>query len=140
MRVRDVRVGDTYLVEVPHQLPPSRYPVDPLNPNLWWRLAWLRGARFRLSVTSIDRDADPPVVEGVRVVAQPFVVVDLTDEQIDDLGLPPGRYQVEGVLYDNDHQAVDLPEVESMQVPVRWLHPADAARPPTHRDIDQQRW
>jgi len=139
VRTRDVRLGETYLVEVPHRLPASRYPqtdhADPSSP--WWRLWWWRGCRFRLIATELDAAADPPMVEGLRVVRQSVVRLDLAVEQVAELGLPPGAYSVQGPLLDGNGRPVLLPDVDTVVVPVRWLYPADADRPPSHRDLDR---
>lgn len=143
VRTRDVRVGETYVVEVPHSLPQSRYPAgrDAGGFARWWQLQTLRGGHFRLTVTEIDADAAPPAVEGMRVVQLSHVRVDLTREQALDLGLPPGAYSVEGLLRDVDDRPVELPDVDTVRVPIRWLHPGDFERvPQTHRDIDKLGW
>lgn len=78
---------------------------------------------------------------GERVVSQASVNVQLTDEQVAGLGLPPNAYWIHGVLRDDTGTPVELPAVEELWVPTRWLHPVDVARPPTHRDLrPQQPW
>lgn len=142
VRTRDVRIGETYLVEVPHALPERRYPM-PSTEDLqafaqWWRLQTLTGGRFRLTVTAVDAEAQPPAVEGLRVVDQSIVRVELVDEQLRDLGLPlSSAYYVQGVLYDAVGTVVELPELHTLRVPTRWLHSGDATRPRTHRNLDQ---
>jgi len=118
-------VGETYVVEVPHQLPRSRYPlrIDTEGFTEWWRLQALRGGRFRLTVTELDTAAIPPMAEGIWVVSQFWVRVDLTLEQALELELPPGAYFVEGPLRDLNNHFVELPEVSTVRVPTRWLHP-----------------
>ena len=141
VRTRDVRLGETYLVEVPQRLPADRYPKDVLGMGLWWRLDWLRGCRFRVVVTKVDETAMPPMVEGLRKVPREFIRLDLSVEQVAELGLPPGTYSLQGVLYDSNQRPAELPEVEPLRVPVRWLHPADAERSPySHRDVDYDPW
>lgn len=143
VRTRDVRIGETYVVEVPHDLPRSRYPArhDDGCFAQWWRLQTLRGGRFRLTVTELDAAAAPPTAEGIRVVSRSWVRVDLTLEQALELGLPPGGYSVEGLLRDADGRPVELPDVDTVRVPVRWLRPGDFERvPPTHRDLDKLGW
>ncbi|ATY17284.1 hypothetical protein CU254_42640 (plasmid) [Amycolatopsis sp. AA4] len=138
-----MRVGDTYVVEVPHSLPMSRYPARDEAGGFaeWWRLQTLRGGRFRLTVTEIDAAAAPPMAEGIRVVSRSWVRVDLTLEQAEQLGLPPGEYSVDGLLRDAAGRTVELPEVSPVRVPVRWLRPGDFERtPPTHRDLDRLGW
>jgi hypothetical protein len=131
VRLRDVHVGETYLVEVPHRLPASRYPADVLGFGLWWQLAGLRGTRFHLTVTETGVDlAGTPAVEGLRVHTGSHGVVDLTVEQVAALGLPPGVYRIQGVVQRLDGGLVELPDVQTLRVAVRWLHPLDQPRPP----------
>lgn len=144
VRSRDVRVGESYVVEVPYRLPGSRYPMhtdDARGFTQWWQLQGLRGGRFRLTVTDLDTATTPAMVEGIRVVSRSHVRVDLTLEQALELGLPPGVYTVDGMLRDVNGDLIDLPDVSTVQVPVRWLHPSDFERiPPTHRDLDTRDW
>lgn len=145
VRTSDVRIGETYVVEVPHRLPRDRYPRPDTHelPAFvrWWRLVMLQGSRFRLTVTDLDRDTKPPMVDGLRVVPRSDVRLDLSVEQVAELGLPPGAYCVRGTLTDIDGEPVELPDVESMRVPARWLYPLDADRPRwSHRDADERPW
>lgn len=145
--MRDVRIGATYLVEVPHEIRADRYPELDTAPEagalFGWRYALfpLRGCRFRLTVTEVDTDAARPMVQGLRLVDRSYVHVELTTEQVAEFGLPPGRYTLQGTLTDADDKPVRLPDLTTLRVPVRWLYPGDAQRPPhTHRDADTQRW
>jgi hypothetical protein len=141
VRRRDVRVGETYLVEVPHQLPRHRYPADVQGHIQWWQLTVLSGARFRLTVTEVDLEvAGAAAVEGVRVVHRSNMRLELSADQVAALGLSPGVYYVQGMLTDDTGRPVELPHVDTLRVPVRWLHPKDATRPDSHRDIDQKPW
>lgn len=133
VRVRDVQVGGTYLVQVPHELPRDRWPWDPWDPRMWLRMVWLRGRRFALSITELDQDER--MVTGERMTEQHAVTVELTAEQVAGLGLPPGRYWLNGSLLDVDDHRVELPAVEQLRVPTRWLRAIDAARGPSHRDL-----
>ena len=54
MRLRHLRVGRTYLVEVPHELPRDRWPSEPWDPAMWQRLLLLRSTRFPLTLTTLD--------------------------------------------------------------------------------------
>jgi hypothetical protein len=104
MRTRDVQVGQTYLVEIPHRLPHSCYPRRDAAGGVtnWWRLDWLRGCRLRLSVTAVDPESTPPMVDGLHVVRDSYVEIDLSGEQVAALGLPPGDYRVSGLLRAGD--------------------------------------
>jgi hypothetical protein len=93
-----------------------------------------------LTVTALDTTTTPTLVEGVRITPRAFIRLDLTPDQIAELGLPPGAYHIQGPLTDASGDLVYLPEVESLQVPVRWLYPSDAHRTDSHRDVDQQPW
>lgn len=55
----------------------------------WWALSWLRGTYFPLSVTDVDTEAR--TVQGLRVVSTTRVTVELTEDQVEAVGLPPGR-------------------------------------------------
>lgn len=100
---------------------------------MWLRMVLLRGRRFALSITELD--ASERMVTGERMVDQDMVTVQLTAEQVAEVGLPPGQYWLEGTLLDSEQHRVALPAVEQLRVPTRWLHPLDAARGPTHRDL-----
>jgi hypothetical protein len=104
-------------------------------------LDWLRGCRLRLSVTAVDPQSAPPMVDGLRVVGDSSVEIDLSAEQVAALGLPPGDYRVSGLLRAGDGRYVELPQVDELRVPVRWLHPLDELRPPySHREVSGNRW
>lgn len=138
VRTRDVAVGGTYLVEVPHDLPPGRYPVDVDSAEsaaAWLRLNMLRGARFPLTVTSVDTSGSRPTAQGLRTLFWSHARVALTLEQALELGLPPGAYEIAGQVSTPDGEPIELPHVEELTVPVRWLRPLDAPQRPTHRDI-----
>ncbi|MGQ4619568.1 hypothetical protein [Nocardia sp. R7R-8] len=135
MRTRDIEVGCTYMVLVPQRLPRSRYPDCDQPGSLTWAWSWLRGGRFRLTVTEIDRTSDPPIVEGLRITANSRIAVVLTSEQAHGLGLPTGVFRVRGTLFDGEDRPVRLPEVEPLRVPARWLRPVEQLCL-THRDID----
>lgn len=51
-----------------------------------------------------------------------------------------GSYEIHGVIRTAEGDPVDLPDVEILTVPVRWLRSADADLPPTHRDITGSWW
>ena len=77
--------GGTYVVEVPHKLPASRYPVDVGSAESvaeWLRFSWLRGVRFELTVVSVDAGVRLATVQGVRTVTAPEACVALTLEQV----------------------------------------------------------
>jgi hypothetical protein len=135
MRTRDIEVGCTYMVLVPQRLPRSRYPDCDQPGSLTWAWSWLRGGRFRLTVTGIDHTSYPTTVEGLRITANSRIAVMLTPEQADALGLPDGVFRVRGTLFDGEDRPVRLPEVEPLRVPARWLRPVEQPCF-THRDID----
>lgn len=132
-----------YLVEVPHRLPPARYPhttsdFDAFLQRL--RLDLLRGGRFPMTVTGLEATGPRPIAEGLLMQAHSRVRIALTEQQRDELGLPAGEYYVEGSLRTADDTPVDLPAVETLRVPTRWLHPVTDDRPPTHRQIGMHGW
>ncbi|UGT69616.1 hypothetical protein LTT66_05340 [Nocardia gipuzkoensis] len=135
MRTRDIEVGCTYMVLVPQRLPRSRYPDCDQPGSLTWAWSWLRGGRFRLTVTEVDGTSDPAIVEGLRITANSRIAVVLTAEQANELGLPVGVFRVRGTLFDGEDRPVRLPEVEPLRVPARWLRPVEQPCF-THRDID----
>ena len=143
VRVDELQAGKTYVVEVPERLPPGRYPHGEFGSDTWWwwhRLSGMGGGRFRLTVTAISTEVDPPTVEGVRLVRDiALKTVELTDEQAEHLGVPPGEWHLVGELYDTAGQRVYLPDTETFQVPARWLHDPQEPRPP-HRDLDDDPW
>ncbi|MFJ7497942.1 hypothetical protein ACIQZB_44050 [Streptomyces sp. NPDC097727] len=132
MRTKDVRIGQTYRCEVPFALPAARYRPETLGSS-WWALSSLRGTYFPMTVVDIDLQAR--TVEGLRVAATTRITVDLTDDQVQAVGLPPGHgYQVMGMLLDVEGEPVELPRVASLTVPIRWLHPMDEPVSPSHHD------
>lgn len=143
MRTRDIEIGETYQIEIPWQLPESRYPhptTTVADVAAWWQLITLRGTRFALSVIGIDPTGARPTVDGIRSVTSTGAVVALTPEQCLQLGLPIGAYEIVGHLQTTAGDPVRLPEVQTLTVPTRWLHPLDEQRPPTHRDVDRTSW
>ncbi|WP_156747617.1 hypothetical protein [Nocardia sp. 852002-51244_SCH5132740] len=139
MRARDVEIGHTYVVLVPHRLPIARYPDRQVPGTFMWVAGLLAGARFRLTVTGIDLDACPATVDGLRLIERAHTDVTLTGEQASALGLPPGHgYRVVGMLIDRTGRPARVPSLETVRVPVRWLCPPDDPRlqRDTHRDAD----
>ncbi|MDR7173073.1 hypothetical protein J2W56_006839 [Nocardia kruczakiae] len=139
MRTRDVEIGHTYVVLVPHRLPIARYPERELPGTPMWVAGLLTGTRFRLTVTSIDRDTAPATTEGLRVIEHAYTDIVLTDTQASDLGLPARHgYRVVGMLTDHTGRPARIPHLETIRVPVRWLYPPDHPRLQrvTHRDAD----
>lgn len=135
MRVRYLRVGRTYLVEVPHELPRDRWPSEPWDPAMWQRLLLLRSTRFPLTLTALDQD--DRMATGEHLINQSSASVPLHEDQVDELGLLPGRYWIRGMLQDESGRPVSVPAIEELRVPTWWLHPLTAERPPSHRDL---RW
>lgn len=135
VRSRDVRAGRVYRVEVPQRLPVvSRSRAEALVDSL--RLALLRGCRFELTVIDLDTSRSPATVQGIRTLTEASVVLPLSLEQAADLGLSPGAYEVFGYLRSStDGQVVELPAVQTLTVPVRWLHSLESVPSLNHRDI-----
>ncbi|MEU6584924.1 hypothetical protein [Nocardia sp. NPDC046763] len=137
MRARDVVVGQTYVVLIPHRISRGRH-LDRDQPgtpaSAWW---WMTGTRFRLTVTAVDSTSSPAMVEGRPLTEGPSIEVALTAEQIaalTALGLPQGEYRVRGRLLDHRDRIVGLPE--PLRVPARWLRPAEGFDDRTHLDLD----
>ncbi|MFD6184861.1 hypothetical protein [Streptomyces goshikiensis] len=83
----------------------------------------------------MDSDPQARTVEGLRVATSTRVTVDLTDDQVQAVGLPPGRgYQVAGMLLDVEGEPVELPRAVSLTVPIRWLRPTDPPASSSHHD------
>ena len=135
MRSRDVRTGQAYRVEVPQRLPV----VSPSRANALvdsFRLSLLRGCRFEITVIDLDTSRSPATVQAIRTLTQASVVLPLSIEQAVGLGLSPGAYEVFGYLRSStDGQAVELPTVQTLTVPVRWLHSLESVPSLNHRDI-----
>lgn len=147
MRLREIERGGTYRVEVPHQMPESRYPMPKgeaatqATIGAWWRLITLRGKQFTLTVVDIDEKASPPTVQGLRTLTHSQVSITLNDDQAADLGLPlPGTYVVEGIVRNVDGRSVEVPDIEELEVPARWLRPVDSAPSRNHYDITGSDW
>lgn len=135
VRSRDVRTGQAYRVEVPQSLPVvSSSSANALVDSL--PLTLMRGCRFELTVIEIDTSGSPATVQGIRTLTHASVVLPLGVEQTTELGLSPGADEVVGYLRSStDGQAVLLPTVQALTVPIRWLHTLDSAPSPTQRDI-----
>ncbi|MHB6912720.1 hypothetical protein [Streptomyces sp. DB-54] len=133
MRTKDVRVGETYRCEVPLALPLRRYRPETMGDS-WWPLTWLRGTYFPLAVVDVDTAAR--TVQGlVMIEVSTRVTVELTEDQVQEAGLPPGDgYQVSGILLDAEGEPVELPRINTLTVPVRWLRPVDTPVSPSHHD------
>ena len=58
----------------------------------------------------------------------PFVDVWLTGEQVAQLPLPPGGYEIHREVHPTGGRPVKVPEVDTLRVPVRWLYPGGADR------------
>ncbi|MBF6340899.1 hypothetical protein IU450_34165 [Nocardia abscessus] len=98
----DVQIGHTYVVLVPRRLPIARYPDRELPGTPMWVAKLSAGARFQLTVTSVNPGADQVTVEGLRLIERAYTDIALTDTQATDLGLPGGRgYRVVGILVDH---------------------------------------
>jgi hypothetical protein len=139
VRVRDVVVGQAYRVWVPQRLRAGQFPAARVDFPRWWRLTVLQGAQFVLTVIDTAPDDWPrPVhaVEGLRTFTSSYTRVDLTDEQASALGLPFGAYAITGTFWTPDGAPVQMPEVERLVVPARWLHDLDEPLSMEHRNLD----
>lgn len=87
MRTKDVRVGETYRCEMPFALPWRRYRPETMGDS-WWPPSWLRGTYFPLSVVDVDTAARTTL--GLVTGASTRVTVELTENQAQEAGLPPG--------------------------------------------------
>ncbi|MFJ6838495.1 hypothetical protein [Streptomyces sp. NPDC091209] len=132
MRTKDVEVGQTYRCEVPFSLPVRRYRPTTMGDS-WWPLSRLRGTHFPLAV--VDVDAAARTALGLVMGAGTRITVELTEEQAEAAGLSPGHgYQVRGTLLDADGEPVELPQVTTLTVPIRWLRPVETPVSPSHHD------
>ncbi|MEU6672235.1 hypothetical protein [Streptomyces sp. NPDC046727] len=96
-------------------------------------LSWLRGTYFPLAVVDVDTAAR--TAQCLVMGASTRVTVELTEDQAQEAGLPPGGgYQVSGMLLDAEGEPVELPRVGTLTVPTRWLHPVDTPVSPSHHD------
>jgi hypothetical protein len=121
MRAADIEVGLTYVVRVPER------PGD--GEDQWLPVLWLlKGTQFPITVVALDSSGPTCEVEGLRVVDSGHVDVELTSEQVDRLGLPPGEYHIAGQLRTADGTPIALPDVNRVRVPARWLRPGDLHR------------
>ncbi|MEZ2391759.1 hypothetical protein AB6813_19860 [bacterium RCC_150] len=70
------------------------------------------------------------------------VVLPLSIEQVADLGLAPGFYEAVGYVRrgGDDRPAVEVPAVETLTVPVKWLHALESAPLRNHQDITALPW
>lgn len=131
-------VGETYRCEVPYDVRRSRHVVgdqaDPVARQIeimrWTHLA---ATRFPLTIVDVDRDRRPATAQGIRSKMTSMIRVDLTLDQQLELALPPGAYYVEGILHrvDDVGSVVDLPDLEVLTVPTRWLHPLNSPLSPS---------
>jgi hypothetical protein len=134
VRRDEVRAGQVYRVEVPRHLQPRRYPMERLGLGLWWQLSMLRGSYFELSVTNPQVPVGPHAwVEGWRMVKKGLVEVELTAEQVRELGLPgsmASAVRIRGTLCGPGGAGLNWPDLTTVCVPARWLYPLEAERPP----------
>ncbi|WP_414170946.1 hypothetical protein ACMATS_38105 (plasmid) [Streptoverticillium reticulum] len=127
MRTRDIRVGGTYIVNVPQRIPPAvrdRVPRGREEFAADMRLHLHRGRRFEITVTDVHVDAR--TVDGFESVTTSKVALPLTVEQAEALGLPEtGQpYMIEGLVLDAERMPVKLPTTLAYTgLPTRWLDP-----------------
>ncbi|MGA4786964.1 hypothetical protein [Nocardia sp. AB354] len=139
MRARDIRIGHTYVVLVPHRLPAARYPDRERPGTSMWMAGLMTGARFRLTVTSVDPTAEPATAQGIRLIERAHAAIMLTDDQAAAIGLAPEQgYCGVGSLIDHNGLPARVPSLETIRIPVRWLHTIDDPHLQrcTHRDAD----
>ena len=133
VRSRDVRAGSTYRVEIPQRITGAQ--AEDL------RMTVLSGCMFDLTVIDVDTACTPATVQGIRTLTRIRVVLPLTIEQEVDLGLTPGAHEVVGyVQRAGGGDPIELPVVETLTVPVRWLHALDSVPSRNHRDITGRAW
>ncbi|MFD9392948.1 hypothetical protein ACFWBB_20205 [Streptomyces sp. NPDC060000] len=86
-----------------------------------WPLSWLRGTYFPLAVV----DAVARTAQGLVMGGSTRVAVELTEDQAEAAGLPPGHgYQVSGML----------PRVTTLTVPIRRLRSVETPVSTSHHD------
>jgi hypothetical protein len=69
------------------------------------------------------------------VAATTRITVELTEDQAEAAGLPPGHsYQVTGMLLDTEGEPVKLPRLGTLTVALRWLHLTDTSVSGGHHD------
>ncbi|GAB3278303.1 hypothetical protein GCM10027589_04350 [Actinocorallia lasiicapitis] len=130
MRPQDVRIAEGYRVQVPQRLPRSRYPPTEIGWPWALRMIGLQGRYFEATVVEVTETVLGPTAEVQWVSNRHQVELDLSLDQVIALGLPAaGHYRVRGYLTDDEGRGVKLPEVETMLVPVRWLHPLTDPEP-----------
>ncbi|MFC7221465.1 hypothetical protein ACFQLX_25340 [Streptomyces polyrhachis] len=99
----------------------------------WWPLSWLRGTYFPLSVVDVDTTAR--TAHSLVMRASTRITVELTEEQAREVGLPLGSgHQVCGMLLDAEGEPVELLRIDTLTVPLRWLHPVDMPVSTSHHD------
>ncbi|WP_240351037.1 hypothetical protein [Streptomyces olivoreticuli] len=103
--MRDIRVGGTYVVNVPQRVPPAvgdrvRRGREEFAAGM--RLHLHRGRRFEITVTEVH--ADTRTVDGFESVTTSKVALPLTAEQAEALGLPESEeaYRIEGLVLDGE--------------------------------------
>ncbi|MEV5242577.1 hypothetical protein AB0K89_26245 [Streptomyces cinnamoneus] len=127
MRTRDIRVGGTYIVNVPQRIRPAVRDRVPRNREEFaadMRLHLHRGRRFELTVTEVHAEAR--TVDGFESVTTSKVALPLTAEQAEALGLPEAEeaYTIEGLVLDAERMPVKLPTTLAYAgLPTRWLDP-----------------
>lgn len=113
--------------------------VEDLRLSMRWH--HLRGSQFELTVVDIDPAATPPTVHGVRMVTTSSVVIALSLEQVAELGLEPGAYEISGYVRRlGTRSGVEVPEVDELTVPVWWLRPLESPKSRNHSDLTGREW
>ncbi|GGP80165.1 hypothetical protein [Streptomyces melanogenes] len=91
MRTKDVRVGGTYVVNVPQRIPAAIRDSVPSTAEAFaahMQLHLNRGRRFDLTVTDVHRAER--TVDGIEPVTTSKVGLPLSEGQVRALGLPEG--------------------------------------------------
>lgn len=95
----------------------------------------LRGCWFEPSVLGMDKSRSPETVHGIRIVHRTNVVIPLSIGQTAELGLPAGSCEIVGhVRSVDDESVVSLPGVQTLTVPVGWLHGLESEPSRDHRN------
>ncbi|MEU1628299.1 hypothetical protein ABZ746_23805 [Streptomyces sp. NPDC020096] len=132
MRVRDIRIGQTYQIKVPQRLPAAlrnRLPRTREEFAASMQLHQRRGDRFELTVTGVADDGK--TVDGYETTSTSRVTLPLTAEQAERLGLPIGpAYEIDGHVTDDDGNDVALPvTVTYTDIPAAWVRPLEEPVP-----------
>ncbi|MFF9627296.1 hypothetical protein [Streptomyces griseosporeus] len=80
-------------------------------------------------------DTTARTAQGLVMGPSSRITVELTENQALQAGLPPwDGHQVPGMLLDAESEPVEVPRINTLTVPIRWLHPVDTPASPSHHD------